>query len=117
MCDAGRIKHHLKHNLWREECCIVFTGFQASGTLGRAIVDGNKSVKILGEDIAIKAKIFTLGGFSGHADQKGLISWVSNFRKKKKKMRPGLDVGRPFMNRAGTARVVGKDGQDQVSSR
>ena len=86
MCEAGRIIHHLKHNLWRKECNIVFTGFQARGTLGDAIIKGNKTVKIFGEEIAVNAKIYTLGGFSGHADRKGLLNWVSNFKNKKPKV-------------------------------
>ncbi|MEI7904469.1 MAG: MBL fold metallo-hydrolase RNA specificity domain-containing protein, partial [Candidatus Firestonebacteria bacterium] len=87
MCEAGRVKHHLKHNLWRKECSIVFTGFQARGTLGEAIIKGNATVKIFGEEIAVNARIYTLGGFSGHADQKGLLKWVSNFVTKKNKPR------------------------------
>ncbi|PJA81921.1 MAG: MBL fold hydrolase, partial [Nitrospirae bacterium CG_4_9_14_3_um_filter_44_28] len=77
MCEGGRIRHHLKHNLWRHECSIIFSGFQARGTLGRKIVDGAKTVRIFGEDIAVKAGIYTLGGFSAHADRKELLEWLS----------------------------------------
>ncbi len=80
MCTAGRIKHHLKHNLWREGASIVIVGFQANGTTGRQIVEGRKSVKIFREDVAVNARVFTIGGFSSHADQKDLISWVGNFK-------------------------------------
>ena len=80
MCDSGRIKHHLKHHLWRNESHIVFIGYQAEGTIGRRIVDGAKTIKLFGEEIAVKAHIHTLGGFYAHADQKGLLDWVSHIR-------------------------------------
>jgi metallo-beta-lactamase family protein len=79
MCDSGRIQHHLKHHLWRESSHIVIIGYQAEGTIGRRIVDGAKTVRLFGEEIAVKAHIHTLGGFSAHADQKGLLEWLSHF--------------------------------------
>jgi len=78
MCDAGRIQHHLKHHLWQAESHIVFIGYQAEGTVGRRIIDGAKTVRLFGEEIAVKAHVHTLGGFSAHADQKGLIEWLSH---------------------------------------
>jgi metallo-beta-lactamase family protein len=80
MCDSGRIQHHLKHHLWRRESHIVFIGYQGEGTIGRRIVDGGKTVRLFGEEIAVKAHIHTLGGFSAHADQKGLLKWLSHFK-------------------------------------
>ena len=78
MCEAGRIRHHLKHNLWREECTILFVGYQAVGTLGRKLVDGARNVKLFGEDINVGATIMQLPGMSGHADKNGLVRWVSS---------------------------------------
>ncbi len=81
MCEAGRIRHHLKHNLWDPKNSIVFVGYQAEGTLGRALIDGVKEVKLFGETIMVAAEIHNLEGFSGHADQNGLIDWLSGFQK------------------------------------
>jgi len=80
MCDGGRIRHHLKHNLWRKECAVVFVGFQGKGTLGREIVDKARYVNVLGEKIAVKASVYTINGFSAHADRDGLLDWLSAFR-------------------------------------
>lgn len=82
MCEVGRIKHHLKHNLWNPKNTILFVGYQAPGTLGRKIVDGAKSVKIFGEEIAVNARVEYIEGYSGHADQEGLMNFVYSFVKK-----------------------------------
>ena len=79
MCDAGRIRHHLKHNLWRPECTILFVGYQANGTLGRRLIEGEKNVKLFGEPIEVHAHIESLHGVSGHADRNGLLAWLGGF--------------------------------------
>lgn len=84
MCNGGRIMHHLKHRLWNSRNAVIFVGFQVTGTLGRSIVDGQHSVKIYGEDIVVKAKTYTINGFSAHADQKELIDWMSPIENLKK---------------------------------
>ena len=86
MCEAGRIRHHLKHNLWRPECTVLFVGYQANGTLGRALIEGAKEVKLFGEIIEVRAAIRALPGISGHADKDGLIRWVEGFKKKPDKI-------------------------------
>lgn len=82
MCEAGRIRHHLKHNLWRRECTICFVGYQAAGTLGRKLIDGASEVKLFGESIEVNARIVAIKGISGHADKNGLTDWIRGFQKK-----------------------------------
>jgi metallo-beta-lactamase family protein len=79
MCNGGRIKHHLKHNVWRKDCHILITGFQAQGTLGRALVDGARHIRLWGETMRVAAAVHTIGGLSAHADQAGLLKWYSKF--------------------------------------
>lgn len=86
MCEAGRIKHHLKHNLWKKEATVIFSGFQALGTLGRSILDGARHVTIFGEQIDVLCRIEKLQGISGHADQEGLLKWITSFTKKPKQI-------------------------------
>lgn len=86
MATAGRIRHHLKHSLWDEKNSLIFVGYQAQGTLGRLLLDGKRQVKILGEEIHVRAQIYDIEGFSGHADQNVLLDWINKFKKKPKKI-------------------------------
>ena len=86
MCEAGRIRHHLKHNLWDARSSVIFVGYQAEGTLGKLLVEGVKDVVLFGEEVHVNAEIYNLEGFSGHADQNGLFSWLAGFRQKPKQI-------------------------------
>ena len=86
MCEAGRIRHHLKHNLWRTDSTILFVGYQVPGTLGYSLLNGVKKVKLFGEEIEVRASIVNLPGISGHADRDHLTAWIANFKKPPKKV-------------------------------
>lgn len=86
MCTAGRVRHHLKHNLWKKENSVIFVGYQAEGTSGRKLRDGAKIVNILGEDVVVNAEVHSIEGFSGHADREGLLDWLKGFKKLPKKI-------------------------------
>ncbi len=112
MATAGRIKHHLKHNLWRRGASVVFTGFQAMGTPGRRIVNGAKRVRIFGEEVAVAAKVFTIGGFSGHAGQSELLEWLDTFLTKD--VRVILTHGEPRAQDALAAKIRERFGVEPV---
>jgi metallo-beta-lactamase family protein len=82
MCNGGRIKHHLKHQLWREHTHVIMVGFQARGTPGRALVDGAPHIRLWGETIRVAATVHTIGGLSAHADQAGLLDWYGHFKER-----------------------------------
>lgn len=86
MCEAGRIRHHLKHNLWDKKSSVIFVGYQAEGTLGRTLIEGKKDITLFGEPVHVEAEIYNLEGFSGHADQNGLLAWISAFQEKPKQV-------------------------------
>lgn len=113
MADAGRVLHHLKHNLWRADCSVIFAGYQAEGSMGRRLIDGIKKVKIMGEDIAVRAKIYNMKGFSAHADKDQMMDLYSHMKKKPKAffvVHGELDAAMSFAtdlkNNIGTATLV-----------
>ena len=86
MCEAGRIRHHLKHNLWDARNSVIFVGYQAEGTLGRRLIEGTKDITLFGEAVHVNAEIYNLEGFSGHADQSGLYAWLAGFQQRPKQV-------------------------------
>ena len=112
MCEAGRIRHHLKHNLWDPKSSVVFVGYQAEGTLGRMLTEGQKDIVLFGEAVHVNAEIYNLEGFSGHADKEGLLSWVSGFQVKPKQL--FLVHGEPESKEALAASIKAKLGYDPV---
>lgn len=113
MCNGGRIRHHLKHNLWRKGAHVVIVGFQARGTPGRALVDGARHLKVAGEDIAVRAEVHTLGGFSAHADQSQLLEWVGRFQRRP---RIYLVHGEPEAKAALQARLQDNGWQAEIAA-
>lgn len=105
MCTGGRIRHHLKHNLWRKESSIIFVGFAANGTLARQIIDGAKEVTIFGEDVPVRARIHTINGFSAHADQAELLAWHNRAQAR----RTFLVHGEEDTMRSFAAQITGAD--------
>jgi len=116
MCEAGRIKFHLRANLPRRESTVLITGFQAAGTFGRRLVDGAKRVRLLGEDIPVRADLYTLGGLSAHADRTALLNWLGHFRSTREEYAGGDPAAaqRPF--RSKPRRVFVVHGEESVAT-
>jgi metallo-beta-lactamase family protein len=113
MCEAGRIRHHLKHHLWDPRAAVVFVGYQGEGTLGRRLLDGAKTVTLFGEEIYVNAKIYNLEGFSAHADRDGLLAWAKGFRTRPEafflvhgELEPKRDLARSIEDATGIRPVV-----------
>jgi metallo-beta-lactamase family protein len=112
MCEAGRIKYHLRENLSRPECGVLITGFQAARTLGRRLVDGARLVRIFGQPVPVRATIHTVGGLSAHADRDALLGWLGHFRKPP---RTYVVHGEPSSANAFAEAIVGRYGWPEVS--